>query len=1060
MKETIKRILRIVILSMYIFINYNIDVMAIDTITFRNITIEEGLSQASIETMIQDTKGYIWLGSNDGLNRYNGYEFKVFRQDKDNIDNTINHNYIIDIKEDFKGNIWVGTINGVTKISDSGRTIKNYNEYENQGNLSSYNTREILVLRDGRILVGTIDGLNIYNESEDKFYRIFPDEELSSQLIHGLEEDYDGNVWVSTNNGLNKVNIDNNTSIKYPLDQIYGIGEEEKIFKLYCDDKDNLWVGTFTKGALKINLKTGNIDHYFEESWGVNDIPGEHVRSFYKDSNGYLWIGTSDGLVKYDYEKDSFRVFKNKVYDRRSLIDNSVYSIMEDSSGMIWVGTYGGISIFNPHNTISHYKHDPFLDNSINDNMIQGLYEDDEGYIWVGTNTKGVNILNINKYRIAELNNYKLSSNRVNDIDGYKDYIFLGTNNGLNIIDKKNKSISILNELHGLPSKNIKILFVDDKDFLWIGTIEGVCVLNINTMEVIDLTYLIEKANTDDIYTGAIFQDSQGIYWYGNFLNGGLTKIDPFKNEVINYKYNKDDSNSLIDNSIRTINEDSKGHIWIGTSHGLCMFDKETNSFKRYTIKDGLPNNTIYGILVDSNDNIWVSTNLGLSNYNFEEDRFINFDVTDGLQSNEFNGESYLELRSGEFLFGGVNGLNSFNPSQVVNNNYISQVVFDEFFINGIKVNNIDKKKFKNEENNVKIEVFLPDYRNTKNIRFYYNLEGTNSEWTKMEQNSVLFSKLSPGKYNFRVVAINSNGIVSKENNVRFTISNPRWISIYAIIFYIFIILYLFKRNRNKVKILDRLVDEKTIELKKEIEKNNSLFKKVIELEKSKNSYFINLSHELRTPLNVLHSTEQLITKLNIEETLSKEKLNYYMEVVRRNNRRLLNLINNLIDISKLENGKYIIQKQSVDIVYLVEESALDLKEYVEKKGINFIIDPQIEEKEILCDPQDIERCIVNLIGNAIKFTPSGGTITVVIQDLDDIVRIIVNDTGCGIAKELHKSIFNRFNQVVDKNSEIKGGSGLGLTIVRQIVDLHGGRIYIESELGKGSSFIIELPCK
>lgn len=327
-----------------------------------------------------------------------------------------------------------------------------------------------------------------------------------------------------------------------------------------------------------------------------------------------------------------------------------------------------------------------------------------------------------------------------------------------------------------------------------------------------------------------------------------------------------------------------------------------------------------------------------------------------------------------------------------------------------------------------------------------------------MDTTEVLFSNLSPGSYTFKVMAVNGKGMRSEENKVSFKINTPIWISLPAMIVYIFIILFVYIRNRYKVKRLDSLVDKKTKELRNEMNKNNDLFGKVIELERNKNSYFINLSHELRTPLNVLHTTEQLITKLNNEDEIKKDKLDYYMMVIRKNNKRLLKLINNLIDISKIEHGNYQIKFEDVDIVYLVEETTLGLKDYVEDKGIEIIIDPEIEEKIIRCDSQEIERCIVNLISNAIKFTPKGGTINVIIEDLDRNVKITVSDTGCGIDPMYHEAIFSRFDQVVDQNSEVKGGSGLGLTITKQIVELHKGMIYVESELGIGSKFNIILP--
>ena len=400
--------------------------------------------------------------------------------------------------------------------------------------------------------------------------------------------------------------------------------------------------------------------------------------------------------------------------------------------------------------------------------------------------------------------------------------------------------------------------------------------------------------------------------------------------------------------------------------------------------------------------------------------------------------------------------MNSFYPADIKSNNYSENVVFDEFRVNGIKVRDINGKVFSHDQNNIGIQVFLPEYKNSKNIRYYYSLN--DDDWMPMDKTTVLFSELSPGKYNFKIKAMNSNGIVSESNELSFKIKMPFLISYPALAFYLIVIIIMIKLHKNKLNRLDTLVDRRTKELRDEMEINKTLFDKIIKLERDKNSYFINLSHELRTPLNVLHTTEQLISTLNKSGNIERSKLDYYMSIMRKNNNRLLRLINNLIDISKMENGKYKIEKEEVDIVYLVEEAALSMKEYIEEKGISLIIDPEVEEKIIRCDGEDIERCILNLISNATKFTPEGGEITVLIEDLNEKVRIVVKDTGIGIPDEFKDLIFNRFDQVVDSDAEVKGGSGLGLTITKQIVTLHKGTIYVESKVGEGSSFIIELP--
>ena len=318
-----------------------------------------------------------------------------------------------------------------------------------------------------------------------------------------------------------------------------------------------------------------------------------------------------------------------------------------------------------------------------------------------------------------------------------------------------------------------------------------------------------------------------------------------------------------------------------------------------------------------------------------------------------------------------------------------------------------------------------------------------------------------PGKYTIKVKAENYHGVMSEENSVKFTIRYPILLSPFAFIIYIIIIILFIFRNSIRVRKLDRLVNKKTEALRMEMEKNNELFNKIINLEKNKNKYFVNLSHELRTPLNVISSTLQLIQEYNKKEQgIDKNKIEYHTYVMKRNTNRLLNLINNIIDNSKIEHGNYRLNIKDENIVYIVEESVLTLKDYIEEKGINLIIDPEIEEKIIECDRYEIERCIVNLVNNAYKFTKSGGTIEVIIKDLYNEVEISVIDTGIGIDKDYQKFIFDRFNQVVDAQSEVKGGSGLGLTITKNIVEMHNGNISVESELNKGSKFTITLPAK
>lgn len=1064
MKTMNKKYIIYMLLLIILLITTNIVyVSAYNNINFKNITSEDGLSQGTVETIIQDDQGYIWLGTNDGLCRYNGYEFKIYKHDEE-LENSITNNYIVDIKQDNLGNIWVGTANGLSKIDTKTDLITNYNMNDEEKSLSHYNIGDILITKSGDVLVGTSDGLNIYNEKKDEFYRIFnKDSDLSSQFIRSLAEDENQNIWVATNNGIDKIDIKNNKNIiSFKTgDGKFDISEND-IYVVRYDPKGYIWAGALKEGLNRIDINTNEVKQYKNDDRDEKSLPGNNVKDILRDSSGNLWVGTDNGLAKYNEQTENFATYKNKIYDKTSLVNDEVFSIQEDESGLIWVGTYAGISIFDPNTNIEHYKKDPFDENSISDNSIHGIYEDKDGLLWVGTNSKGVNVINRKNYNVKHLNktskDYPISDNNINDVVGIDNKIFIATKNGLNEVDKDLKTINIYNTEDRICNNNITALFADSKKNVWIGTANGISVLNTNTNEIIDITDILTNHNIEDQYIKVIYEDSKGNYWVGCFIDGGLVKIDPNKRTIENYRNKKEDKTSISSNNIRSIVEDKNGNIYIGTSYGLNKLNESNNTFERYLEKDGLSNNTVYGLLVDDNNNLWASTNLGISKLDTNTMTFETFNIIDGFQGNEFNGRAYYKNKSGELFFGGINGLNIFRPNDINRSRYVSTVIFDEFKVNGKVYKDINNQEFKYNENTINISVFISNYKNTKNIQYMYKLEGVSDSWDISRSNNINYSDLAPGTYTLKIKARSYSGKVSDESAVKFIIKLPIWKSKAAILIYLIIITIVIYRTINSVKRLDNLVKNKTLQLTKEMEKNDKLLKKVIELEKRKNNYFVNLSHELRTPLNVISSTEQLVTELNkSKDGIGKSKLNGCMQVVRRNTKRLLNLINNIIDTAKIESGSYQLNIREHDIVYIVEEATLSLKDYIERKGIELIIDPEMEEKIIKCDEHEIERCIVNLVSNAAKFTPEGGTIEVTIEDLDEKVKIIVKDTGIGIDKKYHDSIFNRFNQVIDQGAESKGGSGLGLTITKQIIDMHGGQISVESELGKGCKFIIIL---
>lgn len=1076
MRKKLYKVIFMIIVSIIFIINMSVNnAFAITNddknINFKRITVEDGLSQTSVEYLFQDSKGYMWIGTIDGLNRYNGSRFEVFRYSKDK-PNSISGNYISAIAEDDEGNIWVGTSRGLNRINTHTSEITTYLPGVNGCNLSNYNITEILIDSKGDIYIATEDGLNLYNEEDDNFIRLYNSGDkknsLSSQFVYSIVEDNYGNYWIGTDNGLNKIENNSQKIIKYYSDGGDNSINDNFIFKLYADNLDNLWIGTYNGGLNKLDLKTNKIEKFENDPNDDTSIAGNFIRYILRDSRNELWIATNNGLSRLNEEENKFINYKSKIYDPQSIVSNNVLSLFEDKSGAIWVGTYDGISLFNPQNSFKNYKNDPFNTNSLSENMMAGIYEDDEGLLWVGTVNEGLNLIdrksgNITKFKSSD-DEDSLSNNHIRDIVGIQNEIWIATEFGLNKYDKLTKKFTrYYNEdnENSLLYNDVRTLYIDNEGILWIGTRDGLYTFDRkNTFKSYEDIF-IKNGITENVFSD-IIQDKDGIIWIASALDGGLIRLNKNTNEIKSYRNNEEDRYSISFNALKTIAIDSKNNIWIGSQFGLNKFDRSTEKFHRYTEDSGLSNNFIYGILIDNEDNPWMSTNYGISKFDIKNDKFVDYNVTDGLQSNEFNGYSYFKSKSGEMFFGGINGLTYFYPNQLEEKKFSPNVVIDSIYSGEKEILDISNIKIGYKNSNIQFNFFMPDYRNVSKIQYAYKLDGLDENWIfSDDRNYVSYTNLESGVYKFQVVARNSSGDWSKVTTVSFKVGMKPWQTPLAYVMYALIVSLVLYIIWNRVKILDSLVEQRTHELNSKLKENKELYDKLIKNEKYKNNYFVNLSHELRTPLNVIISTQQLITKLNEEDKdIPKEKILYYMSTLRRNSDRLLKLINNIIDTSKIESGSYKLIIEKHDIVYLVEEIVLSMKDFIEANGIELVIDPDVEEKIIECDGSEIEKCIVNLVGNAVKFTPRGGKIEVRIVDLNNKVKISVKDSGIGIEKKYHDAIFDRFGQAYNDVSEEHGGSGLGLTVTKQLVTLHNGRIFVKSEPGHGSEFVIILPVK
>ncbi|WP_195988174.1 sensor histidine kinase [Clostridium sp. D53t1_180928_C8] len=1065
-----KGFIRVLCCLIIIMLNINIDVNAQqinDLNSFKVRNINDGLSQISVESIFQDSSGYVWIGTRDGLNRYNGHKIKIYRKNK-KMENSLSGNAITSINEDKSGNIWVGTTTGLNKIDVSTNKITRYLPNENGCNISHYRIRDILIGEDGEILVATNNGLNIYNEDKDDFVRIYGQGyekgELSGQAINALEQDRYGNYWVGTKEGLNKIDKINGEVIEYLYDHNNNNSiSGNYISSLYYDDNNQeLWVGTCYLGLNRINLNNGVIERFFSGNEST-DLPGAYIKDILKNSSGEVWVATDYGLAYYDEKNNIFNRKESDKYDFSNVVSNDINTVFEDNSGMMWVGTPGGISTYNKINEFKSYRTSELNTNSVTEQYISGIYEDNDGLLWVGTMLDGIDVIDRESGQVKKINHksynkeeISISNDMVREITGIDNEIWIATQHGLDLYNKATDTLVSFKESHGLASNDILSLLIDSDGVLWIGTYGGICSYDRNGNIINYSKQLLDSGITQSPIVD-IHQDKDGDIWFAADIDNGLIRYTNGKFE----KYNLSGYKKFY-SRVYSINSDDS-YIWLGTDSGLVKLNKDTNDIILYNEEDGMNNSFVYGMLFDEDNNLWLSTNYGISKFDIKEDKFINFNVDDGLQSNEFNQYSYYKSRSGEMFFGGINGFTSFYPRDIEVKSYIPQVQIGEF-ISGDntlyeKENNTINLNY--NENMIEFEFFLPDY-SSSNLQYFYMLEGIDNKWINAgSRNYANYINIEPGKYVFKVCARNAKGDFSEPTCINVIVDPPIYKTTLAYFIYFAISICIIFIIWNRVKILDGLVAQKTVELNKKLVENEELYKRLLANEKYKNNYFVNLSHELRTPLNIIVSAQHVVDNLNKrEEGISREKISHYMNTIKRNSNRLIRLIDNIINTSKIESGSYKLNIEECDIVYLVEELALSMKDYIEEQGIELIIDPDIEEKIIQCDSSEIEKVIMNLISNAVKFTKRGGVIEVRVSECNECVKVSVKDTGIGIDRSKYKSIFNRFDQAYNSTSEEFGGSGLGLTLSKQLIELHGGTIDISSEIGKGSEFIVILPVK
>ncbi len=1045
-------------------------------VIFRHLTIDDGLSQNAVLSIMQDRHGYMWFGTKDGLNRYDGYNFKIFQNDPRDT-TTISSNYITASFGDRSGMIWTGTLNGELNIFNESRgTFTKVKGFDNGSQI-------IAITEDlsGSIWIGT--GQNgIFRVKHNAGYNHFlfthytaQDQtgSLSSNLISAVFVDRKGIVWVGNSEGMNKFDSKNNSFTFYKIHTknpaAPPFAADNAVTAITQIKDDQLILGTpsgiaeFSIGDSKFNIYPHHFDIY-RFGWG-------RITEIKQDHSGLLWLATPGELMLFNPKTKSYRYIINDPVDPATISYNSVSSIVCDRSGIMWIGTPGaGINIYDPKaNRFGLLQRKKVVPSRVTGLSISAVCEDNNGNVWVGSD-----VLYQWKRQSGELISYETTSDRPDDFGNTRSWSiakddegimwFAGTQGLYSFDVNQEKSKHYFYEpgrTNGLPQKDVYGLFIDNSGSIWTVTENYFSRFADMDKGIFENYRYNMMASNNAVLRPCVYQDKKGIFWIGSDL--GLISFNQVTGKFHNYVNNASDPNSLNNNYIKSICPDPEHpdrYLWIGTSGGgLNRFDKASGKFIFYTKKDGLPNNVIYGILPDSKGRLWMSTNHGLSVFNPGLNTFRNFDVLDGLQSNEFNTGAFYKSDNGEMFFGGINGLNYFYPQDIKENSFVPGIVITSCEVLNESANEGDQSEVINSpealervslpfsENNIRFEFAALDYSAPGKNRYMYKLENFNDNWiTAGTKHSATFTNLSPGHYVFRVKGSNNDGLWNEAGaSVKIIILPPWWrtwwsYSIYGILF--FSGLYFLRRYElNRVKLKNQLKMEKV--------ESDSLR----HLDQVKTRFFANISHEFRTPLTLILGQVESVLSYDIG-TKAKGKLH----IADRNARRLLTLINQLLDISKIEAGSMRIKADQHNIVSFLKSLFYSFESLADTKQITLKFDSDLINIPVVFEPDKMEKVFYNLFSNAFKFTPPGGTISVKSFISGASAVICIKDTGTGIPEDRANKIFDRFYQLDNSSTREHEGTGIGLALTKELIDLHQGKITVKSKAGEGAEFIVTLP--
>ena len=1015
---------------------------------FTHINGDNGLSSSNVKAIIQDSYGFMWFGTKNGLNRFDGTS--ILRMNCEDHQLKKGNNNISALYEDANRTLWVGTDRGVYLYHPASDVFTHINQKTKEGKTMDNWVSAIVGDTQGNIWVIIPDqGIFRYKDNELYFYEISNRRQFKQESPNCICVRENGEVWIGFwGLGICRYNPQND-SFEQIVEDRDGRPLVGKNINSICEYGDWLIMAANEGELIKYNTKS----HVLEDIKVAGADNTFYTTGAYM--KGKIWLGTFNGLYVIDEKKNEVVSLKEDLMRSFSLSDKMIYSMCQDSEGGIWIGTlFGGVNYL-PNRNLQFDKFVPGSSgNSLNTKRIRELAEDVKGNIWIGTEDAGISVLNVENGVIRQVKDHKSGNHLVTlAVVPFQDQIYCGLfKAGLDVIQVPGYTVR-----HYTPSElkigegSVYVFHIDRKGRKWLGTGWGLYVAEAGSFNFVN----VKETGYNWIFD--LCEGKDGSVWIAT-MGSGVWRYSPQTDSYKKYESKENEPDGLSSNSVSSVMQDSKGRVWFSTDRGgICYYNEEKDNFVTYSIKEGLPDDVAYKILEDEEGNLWFGTNRGLVRFHPDKNDIRVFTTKDGLLGNQFNYKSALKARNGKFYFGGIDGLVAFDPREAKTDDFVPPIYISKFSIYNKEVTvhtadsplkecitHTDRIVLNYDESNISFDVALLSYSTAEANQYYYRMAPIDKDWIKAATNqNISYAKLPPGQYTFQVKATsNDNGGQFVERSLSIEILPPWWFSPWAYVFYFIwlvcvVVSWFFWYKHRK---------------EKEMEERQKLFEieKEKELYESKVNFFTEIAHEVRTPLTLINGPLETLQEMEIADP----KIQKNLSVITQNTNRLLTLTGQLLDFQKIGAHKFEMTMECVDITSLLRETVARFEPTISKKNKELALHIPEESIEAVVDKEAITKILSNLLNNALKYARH--SICVELQRETEAFLVRVTSDGDKIPAEISQQIFEPFYQAAKKDSA-SFGVGIGLPLARSLASLHRGKLYLDSE-HEDNSFVLSVP--